>query len=221
MTKLYIDADACPVKSEAERVATRHRVQMFVVSNGGLRPSQNPLVETVIVPEGPDIADMWIADRAGPGDVVVTGDIPLAAKCVEAGARVLKHNGEALTAANIGNVLATRDLMADLRAASLETLLQMVAAGFGCTLLPALALRSDWAKKKSVMARKLELSDTYRRVSLVHRRTFPRRQAIEVFKGKQLVSQYQVILKNQSNKIFFMNREKKSTQGKSEQRDAI
>ncbi|WP_299371689.1 YaiI/YqxD family protein [uncultured Tateyamaria sp.] len=117
MTTLYIDADACPVKAEAERVATRHKVPMKVVSNGGLRPSQNPLVETVIVPEGPDVADMWIADRAGAGDVVITGDIPLAAKCVEAGARVLKHNGEALTAANIGNVLATRDLMADLRAA--------------------------------------------------------------------------------------------------------
>lgn len=114
---LFIDADACPVKAEAERVATRHGVRMFVVSNGGLRPSQNPLVETVIVPEGPDIADMWIADRAGVGDVVVTGDIPLAAKCVEAGVRVLKHNGEALTQANIGNVLATRDLMADLRSA--------------------------------------------------------------------------------------------------------
>jgi len=117
MTALYIDADACPVKAEAEKVATRHKVRMFVVSNGGLRPSANPFVETVIVPDGPDVADMWIADRAGPGDVVVTGDIPLAAKCVEAGARVLKHNGEALTAANIGNVLATRDLMADLRAA--------------------------------------------------------------------------------------------------------
>ncbi|WP_299700839.1 YaiI/YqxD family protein [uncultured Tateyamaria sp.] len=117
MTTLYIDADACPVKAEAERVATRHKVPMKVVSNGGLRPSQNPLVETIIVPEGPDIADMWIADRAGTGDVVITGDIPLAAKCVEAGARVLKHNGEALTKANIGNVLATRDLMADLRAA--------------------------------------------------------------------------------------------------------
>ena len=117
MTALYIDADACPVKAEAEKVATRHKVQMFVVSNGGLRPSQNPLVETVIVPDGPDVADMWIAERAGKGDVVVTGDIPLAAKCVEAGARVLKHNGEALSAANIGNVLATRDLMADLRAA--------------------------------------------------------------------------------------------------------
>tara|TARA_R110002110_G_scaffold13596_2_gene64760 strand:+ start:1710 stop:2162 length:453 start_codon:yes stop_codon:yes gene_type:complete len=117
MTALYIDADACPVKAEAERVATRHKIRMFVVSNGGLRPSQNPLVETIIVPDGPDVADMWIADRAGVGDVVVTGDIPLAAKCVEAGAKVLKHNGEALTGANIGNVLATRDLMTDLRAA--------------------------------------------------------------------------------------------------------
>lgn len=114
---LYIDADACPVKAEAERVATRHGVQMYVVSNGGLRPSPNPLVEMVFVPDGPDVADMWIAERAGPGDVVVTGDIPLAAKCVEAGAEVLKHNGERLTQANIGNVLATRDLMADLRAA--------------------------------------------------------------------------------------------------------
>ena len=117
MTAIYVDADACPVKAEAEKVATRHKIQLFVVSNGGLRPSQNPLVETVIVPDGPDIADMWIADRAALGDVVVTGDIPLAAKCVEAGALVLKHNGEALTAENIGNVLATRDLMADLRAA--------------------------------------------------------------------------------------------------------
>ena len=117
MTALYIDADACPVKSEAERVASRHQVKMYVVSNGGLRPSQNPLVETIIVPDGPDVADMWIAERAGVGDVVITGDIPLAAKCIEGGAMVLKHNGETLTAANIGNVLATRDLMADLRAA--------------------------------------------------------------------------------------------------------
>ncbi len=114
---IYVDADACPVKDEVERVGTRHGSKMFIVSNGGLRPSQNPLVETVIVPDGPDVADMWIAERATKGDVVVTGDIPLAAKCVAAGARVLKHNGEALTEANIGNVLATRDLMADLRAA--------------------------------------------------------------------------------------------------------
>ncbi|SEL42400.1 hypothetical protein SAMN05443999_105163 [Roseovarius azorensis] len=114
---IYVDADACPVKDEVERVGTRHGLRMFVVSNGGLRPSRNPLVESVIVPDGPDVADMWIAERAGAGDVVITGDIPLAAKCVEAGALVVKHNGEALTRANIGNVLATRDLMADLRAA--------------------------------------------------------------------------------------------------------
>ena len=114
---IYVDADACPVKSEVEKVGTRHRLRMFIVSNGGLRPSRNPLVENVIVPDGPDVADMWIAERAGAGDVVITGDIPLAAKCVTSGAQVLKHNGEALTQANIGNILATRDLMTDLRAA--------------------------------------------------------------------------------------------------------
>ena len=114
---LYIDADACPVKAEAERVATRLGVTMVLVSNGGIRPSANPLVQSVFVADGPDEADKWIAERAGAGDVVVTGDIPLAARCVEAGARVLKHNGEELTRANIGMVLATRDLMADLRAA--------------------------------------------------------------------------------------------------------
>ena len=114
---IYVDADACPVKAEVERVGTRHKVQMFVVSNGGIRPSLNPLVETVVVPDGPDVADIWIADRAGPGDIVITGDIPLAARCIEGGAQVLKHNGEPLTQANIGNVLATRDLMADMRAA--------------------------------------------------------------------------------------------------------
>lgn len=114
---IYVDADACPVKAEVERVGTRHKVQMFVVSNGGIRPSQNPFVQTVVVPDGPDVADMWIADRAGPGDVVITGDIPLAARCIENGALVLKHNGEPLTDKNIGNVLATRDLMADMRAA--------------------------------------------------------------------------------------------------------
>jgi uncharacterized protein len=117
VSALYIDADACPVKAEAERVASRHGIRMYLVSNGGLRLSQNPLVEVVIVPDGPDVADMWIADRAGPGDVVVTGDIPLAARCVEAGARVLKHNGEALTGANVREALAMRDLMTDLRAA--------------------------------------------------------------------------------------------------------
>ena len=114
---IYIDADACPVKAEAERVATRLGVRMLLVSNGGIRPSANPLVESVFVASGADEADKWIADRVGLGDVVVTGDIPLAAKCVAAGAKVVKHNGEELTPANIGNVLATRDLMQDLRSA--------------------------------------------------------------------------------------------------------
>jgi len=117
VTTLFVDADACPVKAEAERVATRHGVPMKLVSNGGLRMSQNPLVEVVIVPDGPDVADMWIVERCGPGDVVITSDIPLAAKCVEAGARVLKHSGERLTEANVREALAMRDLMTDLRAA--------------------------------------------------------------------------------------------------------
>ena len=115
---LYVDADACPVKEECERVATRHKLPMFVVSNGGLRPSRNPLVQNIIVAEGTDEADKWIAERCAPGDVVVTGDIPLAAKCIEAGAQVLRHNGERFTQANIGQQLAMRDLMADLRAAN-------------------------------------------------------------------------------------------------------
>lgn len=114
---IYVDADACPVKAEVERVGTRHKLKMFVVSNGGIRPSQNPYIETVVVPDGPDVADMWIADRATHGDVVITGDIPLASRCIENGALVLKHNGEKLTEKNIGNVLATRDLMTDMRAA--------------------------------------------------------------------------------------------------------
>jgi uncharacterized protein YaiI (UPF0178 family) len=115
--KILIDADACPVKEEAERVATRHGLRMILVSNGGIRPSRNPLVESVFVDSGPDEADKWIAEAAEPGDVVVTGDIPLAAKVVAKGAAVVKHNGEALTAVNIGMALATRDLMQDLRAA--------------------------------------------------------------------------------------------------------
>ena len=114
---IYVDADACPVKSEIETVATRRGVRVAMVSNGGIRPSANPLIESVYVSEGADEADKWIADRAGPGDVVVTGDIPLAAKAVAAGARVLKPNGEALTERNVSEALAMRDLAADLRAA--------------------------------------------------------------------------------------------------------
>lgn len=125
---IYVDADACPVKAEIERVGTRHKIPMAVVSNGGIRPSPNPLIDTVIVAARPDEADKWIASRAGPGDIVVTSDIPLAARCVEAGAQVLRPDGSALTAQNIGSVLATRDLMADLRAA--DPFLQGRSRGF-------------------------------------------------------------------------------------------
>ncbi len=118
MVRLFIDADACPVKQEAVRVAERHGLSVLMVSNGGIRPSRSPLVETVIVPEGPDAADRWIAERIGPGDICITQDVPLAAQCLKAGARALRNNGEAFTQANMGNTLALRDLMADLRAAN-------------------------------------------------------------------------------------------------------
>jgi uncharacterized protein YaiI (UPF0178 family) len=118
MPTVYVDADACPVKAEAERVAARHGAECVMVSNGGLRPSAFPQARVVAVPEGPDAADMWIAERCRPGDVVVTADIPLAAKALEAGARALRHDGDAFTPASIGNALAMRDLMADLRAAN-------------------------------------------------------------------------------------------------------
>ena len=97
MNAIYLDADACPVRAEAERVADRLGVRLFIVCNGGLRPSAHPLVEMVFVASGADEADKWIADHAGVGDVVITGDIPLAAKCIATGARVIKHNGERLT----------------------------------------------------------------------------------------------------------------------------
>ena len=113
---LYIDADACPVKAEAERVATRFGVPMVLVCNGGLRPSRNPLVTLIVVDEDPDAADRWIADNCAPGDVVVTSDITLADRCLKAGAQVLGHDGALLDQANIGNRLAMRDLMKDIRA---------------------------------------------------------------------------------------------------------
>ena len=115
--RLFIDADACPVRAAALRVAARHGLEVFVVSNGGIRPDPDPRVKTVVVDAGPDAADRWIADEIGPGDICVTGDIPLAARALEAGARAIRHSGEAFTAANIGHQMAMRDLMADLRAA--------------------------------------------------------------------------------------------------------
>ncbi|MEK9596912.1 MAG: YaiI/YqxD family protein [Rhodospirillaceae bacterium] len=117
MTIIYVDADACPVKDEIITVAIRHGCRAVMVCNGGIRPNPHPLIELAIVDDGPDAADMWIADRAGNGDIVVTNDIPLAARAVENGAAALRPDGSAITASNVGNVLATRDLMADLRAA--------------------------------------------------------------------------------------------------------
>ena len=114
---IHVDADACPVKGEIEAVAQRHGVPVRMVTNGGVRPSANPLVTMIYVPEGPDEADKRIAAEVQAGDVVVTADIPLAARCVEAGAAVLRPDGSALTAANVGETLAMRDLMTDLRSA--------------------------------------------------------------------------------------------------------
>jgi len=115
MPTVFVDADACPVKDEAIKVAERFGAAVKIVSNGGLRPVRHPLVEMVYVAEGPDVADDWIADRIGPGDLCVTADIPLADRCIKAGGQVIKPNGEALTSANIGSVLATRNLLTDLR----------------------------------------------------------------------------------------------------------
>ena len=116
MSTIYIDADACPVKAETIRVAERYHLPVKIVSNGGLRPNPHPLVENVIVAAGPDEADKWIAEKAKTGDIVITNDIPLAAKTVASGAQTLRHDGSMFTKANIGNQLAMRDLMTDLRA---------------------------------------------------------------------------------------------------------
>lgn len=117
MPTLFIDADACPVRDESLRVALRRGVAVAIVSNGGIRPVDHPLVRMVYVDQGADAADKWIAAQCGPGDVVVSADIPLAARCIEAGAGVIKPDGGVLSATNIGQVLALRDLAADLRAA--------------------------------------------------------------------------------------------------------
>lgn len=115
MLEIYVDADACPVKGEILRVAGRHGLNTWMVSDGGVRPSASPLVELVIVPSGMDAADDWIAARIGPGDIALTADTPLAARCIAKGARVLRFNGRPFDAQSIGGALATRDLMAHLR----------------------------------------------------------------------------------------------------------
>ncbi len=115
MSILYVDADACPVKDEVVRVAVRHDLKTYFVSDGGVRPRPEPQIEIVIVSQGTDAADDWIAERATAGDVVVTNDIPLAARCIDNGAAAIRPNGEPFSEAGIGMTLASRNLMTDLR----------------------------------------------------------------------------------------------------------
>jgi uncharacterized protein YaiI (UPF0178 family) len=113
--RLFIDADACPVKQEAYKVALRHGVPVIVVANAPIAVPRDPLVQRAVVPAGPDAADDFIAARARRGDVVITADIPLAARCVKAGADVIAPSGKPFTPDSIGMALATRNLFEDLR----------------------------------------------------------------------------------------------------------
>jgi uncharacterized protein YaiI (UPF0178 family) len=117
MIRIFVDADACPVKAEIYRVAERTGAHVLVVSNSVIAIPQVPWVERVIVGSGPDAADDWIAERAVRGDIIVTADVPLAARGVKAGADVIGPTGRAFTEASIGMTLATRNLMDDLRSA--------------------------------------------------------------------------------------------------------
>jgi uncharacterized protein YaiI (UPF0178 family) len=115
--RILVDADACPVKEEVYRVAQRRKVPVAVVSNSPFRVPIDPLIERVVVHGGFDAADDWIAERADGRALVVTGDILLADRCLKAGATVIAHNGRPFTQASIGSAIATRAIMADLRAA--------------------------------------------------------------------------------------------------------
>lgn len=114
-TRIIVDGDACPVKAEALRVADRHRLPVVIVSNGGLRPSRDPLVRHVVVARTPDAADDWIAENAAPADIVVTADIPLAARALNAGAQAIGPDGRPFTGDSIGMTVAMRDLKRHLR----------------------------------------------------------------------------------------------------------
>ena len=114
---IYVDADACPVRDQIITTALRHQHPVVMVCNGGIRPHPHPLIKLKIVSSGPDEADKWIAETIAAQDIVVTSDIPLAAKAVAKLAFVLRPDGSVLDPDNIGNVLASRDLMADIRAA--------------------------------------------------------------------------------------------------------
>ena len=113
--ELYIDADACPVKAEVLRVATRHGLIVHMVSNSWMRLEHSPLIRRVVVTEGPDVADNWIAERIGPTDIAVTADIPLAARCLRAGAKVVGPTGKPFDEGSIGMALAMRELQSHLR----------------------------------------------------------------------------------------------------------
>ena len=117
MTRIFIDADACPVREETYRVAARTGLEVLVVHNGSrpIRPPNQPGVQMVIVPGTPDAADDWIAERIAPGDICVTADIPLAKRCLERGARALGHAGRPWTGDNIGSALAGREVARHLR----------------------------------------------------------------------------------------------------------
>ncbi len=114
---ILVDADACPVKAEIYRVAERHKLKTFVVANSVMAVPRDPAIERIVVGSGPDRADDWIAERARPGAVVITADVPLASRCIRAGADVIAPNGRAFTPASIGMALATRNLLDDLRGA--------------------------------------------------------------------------------------------------------
>jgi uncharacterized protein YaiI (UPF0178 family) len=118
---VLVDADACPVKNEIYRVAGRHGIKTYVVCNSFIQVPREPLIERVVVAEGMNVADDWIAERARPGVVVVTSDIPLAGRCVKLGATVMAPNGRPFTEDSIGMTLATRNLMEELRSAGAVT----------------------------------------------------------------------------------------------------
>lgn len=114
-TRIFVDADACPVKAETVRVAGRHGLPVLIVSNSWMRLPEDPLVERVVVSEGPDAADDWIATRIGSRDICVTADILLAARCLKAGGRAIAPDGKPFRPDSIGMTVAMRDLMAHLR----------------------------------------------------------------------------------------------------------
>ena len=115
MVKIYVDADACPVKKEIERIAIRHDLITYMVCDGGIRPSRNPLIRLVVVNQALDAADNWIVDHIRKTDICVTNDIPLAELCLKKGALAIKPNGKRFTENNIGMAIATRDIMGKIR----------------------------------------------------------------------------------------------------------